>query len=96
MHGCSFQDNCRFYRKHRSAGGGTRLTRQLYDHYCTSGHNDRCAILLHYERTGGPPPKTLLPDGGRFIDSAEIYVLGTVALIFSLFALMLVTFCSFK
>jgi hypothetical protein len=95
MHTCSFQESCRFFQQHQKPKAGNQLTRQLYAHYCAGGRIEECALRSHFETNGGKPPRTLLPNGGCFIDTAEIYLLALVALIFSLIAGLLTAYFAY-
>lgn len=96
MSSCSFQNSCHFFQRHQKPTAGSKLTRQLYIRHCLEGASQECAIRRQFELSKTHPPRTLRPDGGRFIDASEIYLLGLVALAFALFAGLLTTYCTIR
>jgi len=86
MGSCNYQDSCRFYRRYSQAHDRTGVNRLLYDRYCAAGRVEECAIQLHVRHKGTAPPKSLLPDGSRYIGASTIRLLAAAALIVTLLA----------
>jgi len=90
MGSCNYRDNCRFYRKYSQSPACDDVNRPLYDQYCAAGRADACAIQLHVRRKGAAPPRSLLPDGSRYVDASTLRLLAGAALAVTLLACLTV------
>jgi len=94
MGSCNYQNDCRFYRKYSQVPARDDANRPLYDQYCATGRTEDCAIHLHVRRKGTPPPRSLLPDGSRYIDASTLRLLAAAALVVTFLACLTVIFAA--